>query len=56
MEDVGIFNGHSVHFTDIWYILWSFGIFHGYLVYFPHFWYIVPRKIWQPWPERPIEY
>jgi hypothetical protein len=36
--------GQLVHFTDIWYILWSFGIFK-----IPH-WYVLPRKIWQPWP------
>jgi hypothetical protein len=37
----GIFYGHLVHFTAIWYILWSFSIFST-------FWYVVPRKIWQP--------
>jgi hypothetical protein len=37
MEDVGIFNGHLVYSTTIWYILWSFGIF------FP-FWYVVPKS------------
>jgi hypothetical protein len=42
MEDVGIFYGHLVYFTVIWYILWYFGIF------FP-FWYVAPRKIWHPW-------
>jgi hypothetical protein len=26
MEDVGIFYGHSVHFTVFCYILWTFGI------------------------------
>jgi hypothetical protein len=41
MEDVGIFNGHLVYFTAIWYILWLFGVFSP-------FWYVVPRKIWQP--------
>jgi hypothetical protein len=41
MEDVGIFHGHLVNFTAIWYILWTFGIFFT-------FWYLVPRKIWQP--------
>jgi hypothetical protein len=24
-EDVGIFNGHFVHFTAKWYILWPVG-------------------------------
>jgi hypothetical protein len=49
MEDVGLFYGHLVYFTAIWYtyivaiwyILWLFGIF-------TPFWYAVPRKIWQP--------
>jgi hypothetical protein len=27
MEDVGIFYGHLVYFTVIWYILRSFGLF-----------------------------
>jgi hypothetical protein len=36
MEDVGIFCGHLVNFSAIWYILWpfdKFGIFSGHLVY-----------------------
>jgi hypothetical protein len=37
MEDVGIFNGHSVLFTAIGYSLWPFGIVNGYLVYFSRF-------------------
>jgi hypothetical protein len=41
MEDVGIFYGHLVYFTD-------FGFFYGYLVYISPFWYVVQRKIWQP--------
>jgi hypothetical protein len=49
MEDVGIFYGHLVYFTAIWYISWPFGVFYFYLVYFSLFWYVVPRKIWQPW-------
>jgi hypothetical protein len=38
MKDVGIFYGHLMYFTAIWYILWQFGIF------LP----VAPRKIWQP--------
>jgi hypothetical protein len=26
MEEVGIFYGHLVYFTDIWYNLWTFGM------------------------------
>jgi hypothetical protein len=37
MGEVGIFYGHFVYFTDIWYNLWPFGEFVGYLVYFPRF-------------------
>jgi hypothetical protein len=48
-EDDGIFYGHSVHFTDLCYILWTFGIVRGNLVYFSPFWYFEPRKIWQTW-------
>jgi hypothetical protein len=32
MEDVGIFYGHLVYFTEIRYILWPFGTLYGYLV------------------------
>jgi hypothetical protein len=42
MEDVGIFYGHLVYFTAIWYILrifwyilWLFGIFLANLVCLP---------------------
>jgi hypothetical protein len=50
MEVAGLFYGHVVYFTAIWYryivafwyMLWLFGIV------FP-FWYVEPRKIWQPW-------
>jgi hypothetical protein len=35
VEDVGIFYGHLVYFTAIWYTLWIFGIFCGNLVFFP---------------------
>jgi hypothetical protein len=27
MEDVGIFYGHLIYFTAIWYTLWTFAIF-----------------------------
>jgi hypothetical protein len=37
MDDVGIFCGHVVNFTAIWYISWPFGIFP------PPFRYIFPR-------------
>jgi hypothetical protein len=62
MEEVGLFYGHLVYFTVIWYISRPFGIFYGHLVYFTAiwyilssfgrlipFWYVLPRKIWQPW-------
>jgi hypothetical protein len=53
MEDVGLFYGHSVHFTSIWYILWPLGIHILWLFgTFPPFWYVVPRKIWQPCSVR----
>jgi hypothetical protein len=56
MEEVGVFDGNLVYFTDIWYvyfvanlyILWPICIFYGYLVYFFPFWFVVPRKIWRP--------
>jgi hypothetical protein len=35
MEDFGMFYGHLVYFTAIWYISGLFGIFQSYLVYFP---------------------
>jgi hypothetical protein len=51
----GIFYGHLVYFTAIWYILRPFGIFYGHLVYFMVicynfvlFSYVAPRKMWQP--------
>jgi hypothetical protein len=49
MEDGGLFNGHLLYFTTIWYTLMTFGILYGHLVYFSPFWYVVPIKIWQPW-------
>jgi hypothetical protein len=54
MEDVGIFYGHSVHFTVLCYILWTFGVVRGNLVSFSPFWYFAPRKIWQPWSNPAV--
>jgi hypothetical protein len=34
MEDVGLYCGHLVYFTDTRYILWPFGVFCVNLVYF----------------------
>jgi hypothetical protein len=48
-----------VLFMDIWFIVQPFVIFHEHLVYFVviwyifPFWYVVPRKIWQPWLDKP---
>jgi hypothetical protein len=42
MENIGIFYGHLVYFTLIWYILCPFGIFYGHLVYFVVIWTIFP--------------
>jgi hypothetical protein len=47
MEIVGIFHGHLVYLTAIWYICGNFGIF------LP-IWYVVPRTIWQPWLLAPV--
>jgi hypothetical protein len=41
-ENIGIFYGHLVYFTLIWYILCPFGIFYGHLVYFVVIWTIFP--------------
>jgi hypothetical protein len=49
MENVGLFNGHLVHFTAIWYTLWSFTVGGGRSVYFSRFGYVALRNIWQPW-------
>jgi hypothetical protein len=35
MEEVGIFYGHLVYSTTIWYLLWPLVTFYGQLVYFP---------------------
>jgi hypothetical protein len=36
MDDVGIFCGHVVNFTAIWYISWPFGIFPPHFgIFFP---------------------
>jgi hypothetical protein len=48
MENVGIFHGHLVYFTDTWYISEPFGIFCGNLVNSSRFGMFGPRKIWQP--------
>jgi hypothetical protein len=37
MEDVGIFYGHLIHFTDFCYVLWAFGIVCENLKYFSRF-------------------
>jgi hypothetical protein len=34
MEGDGIFKGHLVYYSAIWYILWPSGIYCGHLVYF----------------------
>jgi ABC-type spermidine/putrescine transport system permease subunit II len=44
MEDFGIFYGHLVYFTAIWYVLWPFRIVYGHLVYFSPFWYVCCTK------------
>jgi hypothetical protein len=41
MEDVRIFYGNFVYFTEIWYILRTSDIFYGNLVYFTDIWYIL---------------
>jgi hypothetical protein len=41
MDGVGIFYGHFVYFTAIWYILRPFGVLYGHLVYFMDIWYIL---------------
>jgi hypothetical protein len=33
--------GHLVFLCPFWYT-------------FSHFWFVVPRKIWQPWPDYPV--
>jgi hypothetical protein len=40
MENIGIFYGHLVYFTAMWYSLRPFGIFCGHLVYFTAIWII----------------
>jgi hypothetical protein len=48
MEDVGLFYGHLVCFTAMWYILWPFGIFYGYLVYFSRLGILYQEKSGNP--------
>jgi hypothetical protein len=50
MEVVGLFYGHLVYLTAIWYMLWPFGTLYGYLVYFTLFWYVAPNKSGNPVP------
>jgi hypothetical protein len=48
MEDVGIFNGHLVHFRSFCYILWTFGIVRGNLVYISRFGILYQEKSGNP--------
>jgi hypothetical protein len=51
MEDVGIFYGHLVIFTDIWYTYVFCGHLvqeHGYLVYFTRFGILYKEKCGSP--------
>jgi hypothetical protein len=48
MEYVGLFYGHLVYCTAIWYVVWAFCQFSGNLVYFPPFWYVLPIKSGNP--------
>jgi hypothetical protein len=48
MEEVGIFYGHLVYSTAIWYILWPFGIFYGYFVCFSRFGMLYQEKFGNP--------
>jgi hypothetical protein len=48
MEDVGIFYGHLVYFTSIWYILWPSGICYGHLEYFSRFGMLYREKSGNP--------
>jgi hypothetical protein len=45
MEDAGIFYGHLVPFTNIWYMS---GKFYGHLVYFPGFGMLYQDKSGNP--------
>jgi hypothetical protein len=40
MKYAGIFYGHLVYFTAIWYILGLFGVYWVYLVYYGSIWYL----------------
>jgi hypothetical protein len=51
-EVVGLFYGHLVYFTVIWYILWQFGVFVGYLVYFSRFGMLHQEKSGNPVQAR----
>jgi hypothetical protein len=48
MEEVGIFDGHLVHFTVFCYILWTFGIVRGNLVYFPVWIFCTKKNLANP--------
>jgi hypothetical protein len=48
MEDVGLFYGHLVYFTTIWYIVRPFGILYDSLVYFSHFGMLYQEKSGNP--------
>jgi hypothetical protein len=48
LKDVGLFYGHLVYFTDIWYISWPFGILCDTLVYFSRFGMLYQEKSGNP--------
>jgi hypothetical protein len=49
MGNVGIFYGHFVYFTVIWYFYGHLVyIYYGLLVYLFPLFYVLSRTIWQP--------
>jgi hypothetical protein len=48
MENVGIFYGHLVNFTAIWYMLWQFGNVVVIWNVFPHFGFLFQEKSGNP--------
>jgi hypothetical protein len=48
MEEVGMFYGHLVYFTAIWYILWPFRICNLWYVYFSYFGMFCQEKSGNP--------
>jgi hypothetical protein len=48
MQDIGIFDGHLVHFTVYCYILWTLGVARGNLVYFSRFGILYQEKSGNP--------